>query len=1215
MLHAWSLPSRAIDFIKSCFKGECDTSIFKAGQSDSLYTVIPCTSDTLPTLQNNTEEAHTNFSKAVFSAWDELFDSSSDQPHQQWFANEEDLQSYLNTSTDSKKSSLPGDAIFVDKEEVVVDSQESASSNEAQAFDKIPQKSKSRPQRPKRVELPQDEVEIKPYFKITEKQIRAGLTLGNTKFGDCNAYFVFEGAEDFLSELGNRLISHDRADEGKVTICGVKHKYKLESVGGHYKTYKLTLTNTETGVKSHKYARLKDFDIRSRNNRPILQETFEVGTQRAIEKMYPQFYEDRARLIIKLKIANETQKMDDLSLFVNRFYDKYKAIPNVMGFISDIQEKIERTRTNPRPQVENPTNKPKSEKKQSPRMKSHGKKKSMVMGAFIACAAPDNIDNNDLQLIIERHPNDRLSEAIEQLNSVYADIFRKMQLATERYQNDEITEEEYINLSKECEADDDQFIIVADNIEANDLLDEEVRKALNNKKAVLFIRHDSVLKNIISKKLDKIATQVNETSRNSGDLQLLFHDIEQAWKALDQKNESSNLMLRKAELALQLGEYNIAADSYIAVLNTIDSEDDEMYTEHLHTLISVCEQLRDGVELNADSKTLHETIIAERDIISEISRKLADKKEEYRTTLENLSFIQLGIDLTIKLLEKYERQKAKDTPKEALAEPYIEVIHSVSSVTNQVIGVAKHHIGDSLRQLDSPTFDMIKSLLGDMTPEEEILVRDLFNPELNNEAAKANYRDYFKKHGGTILYFKLAVATFELGIKSCYAVYFQRNSREEASPALSYEQWVSGNIWTSVTSLLSRAKVVSDALSQAQILNQLYSLISTGNISLNSVRDMFVSMMIFPHLSHYINEFTCLPGEKISTNEYAVFALSLLENMNEGIFQQILNTHDETSLNLVVRVLRRFERSSGAASWLYGQTMPILNGIFYARLTYHSYHASLQVYDRSLENRLENIRAYLQILESPELKHPTQQKDIKCHTALLYESIKYTAYSLSNTHPIRCNLYIIALYKQHQLNTSFEIATINNVTSDPIFQAISWYTDESPQELYQLIVSNSKKICADHSIESDNYPEAEMINILSEILGRPICVVEGIASTNFFSSDFPKWDVDNFKILRGDPIFIFYDTDRKRYHGLLARGELYVEQQLKKKFTSREHVIESSISFSTAPGTLQSRLSRLRDGMFRTGLAVAPVGTVSAQNTGVNQGSAQKSSTLKSGAF
>ena len=79
MLHAWSLPSRAIDFIKSCFKGECDTSIFKAGQSDSLYTVIPCTSDTLPALQNNTEEAHTNFSKAVFRAWDELFDSSSDQ--------------------------------------------------------------------------------------------------------------------------------------------------------------------------------------------------------------------------------------------------------------------------------------------------------------------------------------------------------------------------------------------------------------------------------------------------------------------------------------------------------------------------------------------------------------------------------------------------------------------------------------------------------------------------------------------------------------------------------------------------------------------------------------------------------------------------------------------------------------------------------------------------------------------------------------------------------------------------------------------------------------------------------------------------------------------------------------------------------------------------------------------------------------------------------
>lgn len=1023
-------------------------------------------------------------------------------------------------------------------------------------------------------------MKIKPYFKITEKEIRAGLTLGNTKFGDFNAYFVFKGAEDFISELGNRLMSHDRADEGKVTICGVKHKYKLESVGFHYKTYKLTLTNIETGIKSHKYARLKDFDIRSSNNRSVLQETFEVGTQRAIEKMYPKFYEDRARLIIKLKSANETQKMDDLNLFVNRFYDKYKAIPNVMGFISDIQEKIERTRINPRLQVEQLTDKPKSEKKQSPRVKRQGKKKSMVMGAFMACVVSDDINHSDLQPIIERRPNDTLAEDIEQLNKVYADIFRNMQLAAERYQRDEMTEEEYLHFSKVCETEDERFIIVAEKIEANDSLDEAFRQVLNDKKTALFIRHDAVLKHIISKKLEIIAAQVNEASINSSDLQLLFRDVEQAWESLDQKNESSHLMLRKAELALQLGEYNIAAESYIAVLNTIDSEEDEMYIEHLHTLISVCEQLREGLELNVDSKALHEAIIAERDIISEISRKLADKKEVYRIQLENLSFIQLGIDLAIKLFEKYEKQQAKDTPEKALAEPYIEVIHSASSVTNQIIGVAKHQINDSLHQLNHPNFSTIKDLLGDMTPEEELLVRNLFNSELNNEAAKANYRDYFKKHGGTLLYFKLAVATFELGIKSCYAVYVQKSSCEEVSSVLSYEQWVSNHIWTSANTLLSRVKVVFDALSQAHILDKLHTLISTGHISLNSFRDMFVSMMIFPHLSHYINECTCLPEEKMSTNQYAVFALSLLENMNEGIFQQILHTHDETSLNLVVRILRQFERSSGLASWLCGQTMPILNGIFYARLTYHSYHASLQVYDRALENRLENIRSYIQTLEISALSHP-QQKDIQRRIALLYENIKYTAYSLSNTHPIRCNLYIIALFKQHQLNDSFEIAAINDGVSEPIFQAVSCYTEGSPQELRQLVVSNNKRICANRAIESDIYPEAEMINTLAEMLGRPICVVEGVASSKLFSSDFPKWDVDHFKFLRGGPIFIFYDTDRKKYHGLLARGELYVEQQLKKKLRNKE-----PIDFSSAPGTLQARLSQLRNGMFNVGLAL-----------------------------
>lgn len=311
----------------------------------------------------------------------------------------------------------------------------------------------------------------------------------------------------------------------------------------------------------------------------------------------------------------------------------------------------------------------------------------------------------------------------------------------------------------------------------------------------------------------------------------------------------------------------------------------------------------------------------------------------------------------------------------------------------------------------------------------------------------------------------------------------------------------------------------------------------------------------------------------------------------------------------------KFERSSGAASWLSGQTMPILNGIFYARLTYHSYHTSLQAYDRTLERRLENIRDYLQLLESPALSHPAQQEAIKRRAAILYENIKYTAYSLSNTHPIRCNLYITALFKQHQLKASFEIAPINSGISEPIFQAVSWYTDESPQELYQLMVSNSKKICADSSVESDEYPEAGIINTLAEILGRPICVVEGITTTNFFNSNFPKWDFNSFKILRSDPIFIFYDTAGKKYHGLLARGELYFELQLKKKLTSKEHANTTGISLSPGPGTLQARLSKLREGMFHTGLVAAPGDTTFEQKASGNKSSPQKSPALKSGVF
>jgi len=1153
LLNAMSLPSKAIELLKGLFKDK---------PNEVVHTTMSYQAGQLPA--GNPEEIHSNFSKLVAIAWNELFmdPGNKDKFNKQAFTNKDDLYSYLGSLKLSEKfNNLPS------SEEVSVEPKSQPDTKKPSADVEITQFNTQRDLAKEALEKKRIEL-LSPCFESTKKISQ----IGKDKMKELTTLRsgLDEKASIYKKELADKWEKYDEYVSGHRKE---EQKYQEKHPKNQKGYEKLCESNRDKEEKRAAHIK-KEYGgppgsaavILADNDHPA--RNFSAGTQ--WYKMLNEYDHQKQALNQKYETLIEEEKAASKEL--DRIFDEIYGAAKAQ-YIKEWGDEGSCYDKDENGEYINQSERAIALRNKYPEEKS-------ILKVFGKCINLEGLSSSLLSSLSaaykdhgEESDSQLLTTHVKQLDTLFQSISEKMQIAAKRYQSGEIGEEEYIATHQQCKAETEKFFAVAEDIEPNTLLTEQFKAELQQRKNTLSSCHDLIIQDIISKKLHSVVSLMHAGNKNHSDLLLLFTEIDQRWQSLEQKSAHANLMLQKGELAFQLKEYDIAAESYMQVLHSIQGESQELISQ-LQTLISLCQHLHDGVQLDDNLRAVYDELQKKGEIVSKIKSKLAEKQEEYRLRLENIGFIQLALDLSIKLFDKYDAEKA---PEKALDAPYKEVIHSVAAVANQVAAVAKHSTGEILGSLNNPSYTTIQSLVGELSPEDEKLVRDLFNTELNAEAAKNNYKNFFTQYGGTILYFKLTTAIFELGLQSCYAKYFHKAKGTGNKKVLSYEEWLREHVWSNTTSILSGSKVVLDAFSKAQMANQFSDLLQKG-MSLNSTREILVLMMNFPHLSHYINEYTCLPGQKVSTDAYAVFTSCLLENMNQSIFQQILNVHDETVLCAVVRVLQKFEFSLSIASWTSVHFKLIQGAVFLARLTYHAFVAHSQMYDKTLERRIENINNYVQILECANVN--LEPKALQSRTALLYEHIKYAAFSLSDDHPLRSKLYITALYKQHQLKGSFAVVATKGSMSESIFHAVATYTTESARALNTLVASEKNKPTG----KPENYPQEFLINRLAKIIKRPICVVEGEAATRVYCSDSPIWDFENFKILKTDPIFILYDSTTKKYHGLLTRGELYFELHLKKKLARQERAHESKGETQPTPIELHARLDSLRHRMFQRGL-------------------------------
>ena len=411
---------------------------------------------------------------------------------------------------------------------------------------------------------------------------------------------------------------------------------------------------------------------------------------------------------------------------------------------------------------------------------------------------------------------------------------------------------------------------------------------------------------------------------------------------------------------------------------------------------------------------------------------------------------------------------------------------------------------------------------------------------------------------------KLAIVFSDYQLQSAYEKYVNDTKDKKK---LSYDDWLKEcNSRRETAENTNTARLVTDTYSNAQMLLSLYSFVSDNTNPLSIARRATTAFLNLPILQNFLHSlFIAESGEVSESRLYAFYSL-MLEHLYGNQLQQLFFAHEDTILTAICDALQNTPYL-GTAVKIFSSTAEIQNSIHAFRWMYAIYKSILGSDERVLASKIYNLKVkFGQISEI--LSHAVSDDDkIKAYriAASMYCDIKYSAAIHIDRHPEAAKLRVIALYHQHLLANDIKITMLNG-DDNGLFNAVSAYTLESPQQLRELCVN------------SPNTPgDAICIHTLSRALNRQIVVV-----FNLMLLDLLRQGLDSpGSIISGDPIFVRFDERLKTYHILEMRGELYYEQLLTRKLSQPQPqpkdstmVMISSLGKTTMNQSLKERTAQ-----------------------------------------